>query len=77
MTNEQVIERALTALRHRGTRIGSRSIRCRRYDSVSRRDPRPGWVVAIPLDVPEGLEPDEVLVEVFEPDGEVNIPKIV
>lgn len=77
MTSEQAIERALAALHQRGTRIGSRPIRCRRYDSVSRKAPRPGWVVTIPLDVPEGLEPDEMRVEVFEPDGEVNIPKII
>jgi hypothetical protein len=38
---------------------------------------RSGWVVSFRLDVPQGFEPDQVYVEVYEPDGEVNVPRIL
>lgn len=34
---------------------------------------RKGWLVVVPLDVPESFEPNSIDVEVYEPDGEVHI----
>jgi len=38
---------------------------------------RSGWLVVFSLKVPIGFEPNQLAVEVYEPDGEVNIPPLL
>jgi len=77
MTQNEAEEIAIAMLCERKTRTRSGPVWSRRFEAGERRDPRSGWVVSVPLDVPEGWEPDEIYVEVFEPNGEVNIPMIL
>ena len=49
----------------------------RTFEAGERYDPRPGRVVSVPLYVPVGWEADEIYVEVFKPNAEINIPKIL
>ena len=77
MTEQEAIQFATAALFKPGCHPGNRAIRAWRSDPISVSNPRPGWVVALPLDVPEEFEPNVAFVEVFEPDGEVNIPAIL
>jgi hypothetical protein len=77
MTEKEAIERAIAAVCEPDFQVGSRPIRGQWYESVSRRDPRPGWVVMIPLGLPDGISPNEVCVEVYEPDGEIYVRKIL
>lgn len=78
MTETEAIEIALAALRKRGTSIGKGPVgatRDERHMEFGRN--RKGWVVSLPLDVPESFEPNRIHVEVYEPDGAVNIPFIL
>lgn len=68
---------ALEVLRERKTRIRNGPVWSHRFESGERHDSRSGWVVSVPLDVPDGWEEDCIRVEVFEPDGEINIPMIL
>jgi hypothetical protein len=72
VTQEQAIEQALAALSQRGSRVGTTPIRTRRLEELS-NDKQAGWLVCIPIKVPVGIEPNEIFVEVLEPDGEVKI----
>lgn len=73
MTKEEAVDLAVGAVRDEGSRIGTRPIWSDRFEENSRCDPRAGWIVAVPIDVPKGFETDMIFVEVFEPSGDVNI----
>lgn len=47
------------------------AIRKEKHMSLDRHSP--GWLIVLPLDVPEGLETDRVMIEVYD-DGRVFTP---
>lgn len=77
MTQDEAEAITLAVLRERKTRTRSGPVWSRRFEAGERHDPRSGWEVSVPLDVPDGWEEDRITVEVFEPDGEINIPMIL
>jgi hypothetical protein len=78
MTRERAIEIALNHLRADGTRIKlSPPAALHKESDMRGGDNLRGWVVIVPLDVPFGIEPDEIHVEVYEPDGGVFIPRLL
>ena len=78
MTEDEAISIATTALQNSGTSIGNRPIHAIRKDRHMRRGKHKfGWLVIIPLAVPESFEPNAIDVEVYEPDGEVDIPMVL
>lgn len=75
MINEaQAIELARQEASAREYRIGSADpvvIRKERHMRLNRNSP--GWVIVFDLDVPQGLEPNSVMIEVYD-DGQVFTP---
>ena len=78
MTREQAIEIALNHLRGVRTRIKDYPP-CAFLKERDMRggDDLRGWVVIVPLDVPFGFEPNEIHVEVYEPDGGIFVPRMI
>ena len=77
MTHLEAEKIALDVLHKQNTRVRNGDVSSCRFNSGDRGDTRSGWVVWVPLLVPDGWEEDHIRVEIFEPDGEVNIPMIL
>lgn len=78
MTENEAIEIALEALRRNGTMIGEGDVRAIFRERHMRKGKnRCGWLVVVPLNVPRSFSPNAIDVEVYEPDGEVNIPVVL
>lgn len=78
MTEQEAIAIALSALCKDGTAIGSGPTYALWKENDMRLGKhRTGWLVVVPLDVPESFEPNSIDVEVYEPDGEVHIPAVL
>ena len=72
MTETEAITIALSALSRDGISAGKKPVGAIRYALRNGS----GWLVHVPLDVPEGFEPSDVMVEVY-PDGTTDIPPVL
>ena len=78
MTEQEAINFALEGLRVQGTSVGSRpvyAIRKERHMRLGKN--RSGWLVVVPLAVPDSFDPNAIHVEVYDPDGEIYIPIVI
>lgn len=77
MTKEQAIEIASNHLLSEGAKMKSNPPFAFRKEGDMRGSHRFGWVVIVQSNVPIGIEPDSIHVEVYEPDGEVYGPQML
>jgi hypothetical protein len=78
MTEEEAIRLAVAELERRGLGTTPNPVGAHHQNRHMRLGKnRSGWIVLFPLDAPRGFEPNQLSVEVYEPDGEVNIPPIL
>lgn len=74
ISETHAIERAREEASSRQYRIGSADPAVIRKDRHMRLDRNaPGWLIVFDLDVPQGLEPNSVMIEVYD-DGRVFTP---
>ncbi len=75
MSKDEAELLAVDAVRSQGNLIGNKEIWSEHFDENSRlSDSSPGWLVAVPIDVPKGFDAELIIVEVFEPEGKINFP---
>jgi hypothetical protein len=78
MTKEEAIDLAVGAFRSTGVTMGPKPVVAIRVDRHMRLGKnRHGWLVVVPLNVPDSFEPNSIDIEVYEPDGQIHIPDVL
>ncbi len=78
MSKDEAIEIALTAMRNQGVKceIGPHDAIWKNNDMRLGYD-RCGWLVFVKLDLAIDCDPSDQMVEIYDPDGYVHIPRMI